>query len=97
MKVSIFGLGYVGSVTAACLAKAGHEVLGVDIKQDKVEMINAGRSPVVEKGLDELTFESKGQGCLRATIDPFSVAHVCLRTSEPSCIWRSSSTCTLRS
>ena len=68
MRVSIFGLGYVGCVTAACLAKAGHEVFGVDLNADKVAMINAGRSPVIEPGLSELIAESVQDGRLRATV-----------------------------
>ena len=70
MKISVFGLGYVGCVTAACLAKAGHEVWGVDINRDKVEMINAGRSPIVEEGLDKLIDGERGLGHLQATTDP---------------------------
>ena len=57
MRVSVFGLGYVGCVTAACLAKAGHQVVGVDINPDKVAMVNAGTSPLVEPGLGELLAE----------------------------------------
>jgi len=70
MKISVFGLGYVGCVTAACMAKAGHMIYGVDINQDKVEMLNSGRSPIVEHGLEELILEAKHRGCLMATIDP---------------------------
>lgn len=67
MRVSVFGLGYVGCVTAACLAKAGHEVVGVDINAEKVTMVNAGAPPVVEPGLGELLAEVVGAGRLRAT------------------------------
>ena len=69
MNISIFGLGYVGCVTAACLAKAGHIVLGVDINEDKVSAINAGRSPIIEKGVGELFSEGNRLGRLRATTD----------------------------
>jgi GDP-mannose 6-dehydrogenase len=68
MKISVFGLGYVGSVTAACLAKNGHFVIGVDIKQEKVDAINAGKSPVFEKGLDGLISEVVANGMLKATV-----------------------------
>jgi len=67
MRVSVFGLGYVGCVTGACLAKLGHEVLGVDINKDKVAMVNAAESPLVEPGLAELLREVVGKRQLRAT------------------------------
>jgi GDP-mannose 6-dehydrogenase len=60
--LSVFGLGYVGSVTAICLAHKGHRVIGVDVNSGKVEMIEAGRSPVLEPRLDELVSESHA-GC----------------------------------
>ncbi len=67
MRISVFGLGYVGSVSAACLAKAGHEVLGVDSVAEKVAAVNAGTSPVIEPGLDELLAAQVRAGKLRAT------------------------------
>lgn len=86
MKVSIFGVGYVGCVSAACLAKNGHEVIGVDVDSFKVAEINAGRSPFVEPGLNELIREMVGTGRLRATTDQADaiyntdVAMVCVGT-----------------
>src|SRR2546426_1367132 len=70
MRVNIFGMGYVGCVTAACLARAGHEIVGVDVSKEKVDMINAGASPVVEPGLTELLAEVVGARRLRATTSP---------------------------
>ena len=67
MRLSVFGLGYVGCVTAASLAKAGHEVIGADVNAEKVAMVNGARPPVVEPGLAELLAEVVGEGRLRAT------------------------------
>ncbi len=67
MKISVFGLGYVGSVSAACLANDGHDVIGVDVQRDKVDAINAGRSLVSEPGLAEMVADLSRQGRLRAT------------------------------
>lgn len=70
MKVAVFGLGYVGSVTAAGLSSAGHEVVGVDVDAAKVEAISAGQSPVVEPGIEPIIAQSVAAGRLRATTDP---------------------------
>ena len=67
MKVSVFGLGYVGCVSAAAFADDGHEVVGVDVIPEKVAAVNAGRSPIVEPGLDELLQRGVASGRLRAT------------------------------
>ena len=69
MKVSVFGLGYVGTVSAASLAADGHTVIGVDVNPDKVAAVNAGSSPIVEPGLDELLASGVANGHLRATTD----------------------------
>jgi len=69
MKISIFGLGYVGCVSAACLTRAGHDVTGVDVNPDKVAILAAGRSPVVEKDLDDIIADAVAAGSLRATDD----------------------------
>src|SRR6187455_2565501 len=67
MKVSVFGLGYVGSVSAAEFASDGHEVIGIDVNADKVASVNAGRSPIVEPGLEALLADGVAQKRLRAT------------------------------
>ncbi len=67
--VSIFGLGYVGCVTAACLAAKGHSVTGVDLNASKVEALNSGRSPIVEPGMAELVEQAHEASRLRATAD----------------------------
>lgn len=71
MNISVFGLGYVGCVTAACLASHGHRVVGVDINNEKVDAINNGCSPIIELGLEELIREGRRSGNLRATHDSF--------------------------
>ena len=67
MRISIFGLGYVGAVCAGCLSARGHEVIGVDISQDKIDLINLGKSPIVEPGLGELLAQGIQNGRLRGT------------------------------
>lgn len=67
MKISVFGLGYVGSVSMGCLAALGHEVIGVDINPMKVEMINAGQSPVIETELDTLIAQGSQSAKIKAT------------------------------
>ena len=69
MKVSVFGLGYVGAVSCACLPELGHEVVGVDINPVKVELIASGQSPVVEEGIEELISAAVAAGRLTATSD----------------------------
>lgn len=68
MKISVFGMGYVGVVCSACFAKRGHQVIGVDINADKVEAIRQGTAPIVEPGLPELLAEVAGK-TLCATTD----------------------------
>jgi len=69
VRISVFGLGYVGSVSAACLAARGHEVVGVDVNATKVELMTRGHAPVVEERIGELTAEVVASGALRATTD----------------------------
>jgi GDP-mannose 6-dehydrogenase len=69
MRISVFGLGYVGAVSAACLAGDGHTVVGVDTNQLKVDLLNQGRAPVIEDGLGELIQQGVRSGRLRATTD----------------------------
>jgi UDP-N-acetyl-D-mannosaminuronate dehydrogenase len=69
MRISVFGLGYVGAVSAACLAAEGNTVVGVDTNPAKADLLNQGRAPVVEAGLGELIEEGVRTGRLRATTD----------------------------
>lgn len=69
MKLSVFGLGYVGCVSAACLADNGHDVIGVDVNSTKVEIINSGQSPIVEDGINDLIAKVVREGRLVATTD----------------------------
>jgi GDP-mannose 6-dehydrogenase len=75
MNVSVFGLGYVGCVSAASLAGDGHDVIGVDVNQQKVDAVNAGRSPIVEPGLDDLLQQGVAQERLRATTNTAEAIH----------------------
>lgn len=69
MKISIFGVGYVGAVSSACLASLGHEVVAVDVSPEKVALIEAGQSPIVEDEVDRLMAEGARSGRLTATMD----------------------------
>ncbi|KAB2851666.1 MAG: GDP-mannose dehydrogenase, partial [Sphingopyxis terrae] len=69
MHISVFGIGYVGAVTAGCLTAQGHEVTAVDLNPGKVDMINRGLAPIVEPGLDQLIKEGVAAHRLRATSD----------------------------
>lgn len=86
MNVSVFGLGYVGCVSAACLARTGHHVVGVDVNEEKVAMINGAQAPIVEPSLAEVLAEVVGNGHLSATTDPMDavrdsdIALICVGT-----------------
>lgn len=82
MRVSIFGLGYVGAVSGACLAELGHQVVGVDVSRAKVDMINRGESPIVEEAIAELTVAAVRSGLFRATLD----GREAVRASEASLV-----------
>jgi GDP-mannose 6-dehydrogenase len=91
MRISVFGLGYVGCVSAACLASQGHEVVGVEVSPTKVDLIRRGRAPLVEERIGELTAEVGRTGALRATdnaaeaIEATEISLICVGTpSAPS-------------
>ncbi|WP_412851831.1 3-hydroxyacyl-CoA dehydrogenase NAD-binding domain-containing protein [Ectothiorhodospira shaposhnikovii] len=69
MRIAIFGMGYVGAVSAACLARDGHEVVGVDIDPHKLDLLRRGHSPIVEEGIQELTAQVVQAGRLTVTDD----------------------------
>jgi len=90
-KISVFGMGYVGIVLAACLADNGHDVLGVDINPAKLKMINEGYSPIIEEGIGDLVRKVVGTGKLRAVesaqeaINASEISFVCVGTpSRPN-------------
>ena len=82
MKISIFGLGYVGAVSLACLVRDGHEVIGVDIDPAKLDLIAAGKTPVVEEGMVELMATVAASGRVAVTRD----AHHAVRDSDISLV-----------
>lgn len=69
MNISIFGLGYVGCVSLGCLAKNGHQVVGVDVSKTKVDQINAGKATIIEKDIDRIIAEQRKAGKIEATLD----------------------------
>jgi GDP-mannose 6-dehydrogenase len=78
MKVTIFGMGYVGCVTAACFSNLGYDVTGVDVDANKVDMINRSQSPIIEPGLTEIIKSGVSAGSLRATGEPKILGDVVL-------------------
>jgi GDP-mannose 6-dehydrogenase len=77
MNVTVFGLGYVGCVSAACFARDGHQVTGVDVNADKVALINDGTSPIIEPGIGELVERVVRAGSLKATTSMETALHDC--------------------
>ena len=69
MKISIFGLGYVGAVSLACLARDGHQVMGVDVDQAKLDLIAAGKTPVIEEGMVDLMRDVVASGRVTVSTD----------------------------
>src|SRR4051812_22893075 len=69
MKISVLGLGYVGAVSAACLARDGHEIVGVDPERASIDLVNAGKSPIIEKDLGPVIAEQVAAGRLRASTE----------------------------
>ncbi|HVS22145.1 MAG TPA: NAD(P)-binding domain-containing protein, partial [Gammaproteobacteria bacterium] len=86
MRITVVGLGYVGSVVAGCLAKQGHNVIGVDVERSKVDRLNAGRAPIVEPDIDVIVAEAVAAGRLSAVssaaeaVEKSDVALICVGT-----------------
>ncbi len=86
MRIGVYGLGYVGLTGAICLASEGHDVVGVDVSDEKVRKVMAGSSPIKEPGIDEMLVEALGKGRLRCTTDAANpvrsseIAIVCVGT-----------------
>ena len=87
MKVIVWGLGYIGTVAAACIAQLGHDVIGVDPVAAKVEALNEGKSPIYEPGLEPLVKEQVNSGRLRATsegvdlVSSADISFICVGTA----------------
>ena len=77
MKICVMGLGYVGTVAAGCLAQEGHDVLGVDPEARKVDLINAGKSPIIEKDIGEIISRQVAAGRLAASVDAIDAVQRC--------------------
>src|SRR5437867_12446969 len=75
MRISIFGLGYIGSVSAACLAQDGHTTIGVDVNLQKMALVAAGHAPVLESGLEKLVGQAVRSGRLRVCPDGQAAVH----------------------
>lgn len=90
MKISIFGMGYVGVVSAACQAGDGHTVIGVDLSQSKIDLVNAGMAPIVENGLGALLATGVKEGLISATADALAavlatdISFICVGTPSQS-------------
>jgi GDP-mannose 6-dehydrogenase len=90
MNISVFGLGYVGTVSAGCLARQGHTVIGVDLNRTKVDMINQGITPIIEKDIGTIVSDAVERGLLRATADTHDAVHnsdisfICVGTPSQS-------------
>ena len=91
MKICVIGLGYVGAVTASCLARDGHDVLGVDLDETKLDLLRAGKSPVIEEGIDEITRTAAESGRLQVQsgidsgLAQFDIIFICVGTpSSPN-------------
>lgn len=90
MKVSVIGLGYVGAVTAACLARDGHEVIGIDLDPTKLRLLSEGQAPIIEEGIDDITREAAESGRLKVSdqldqsLADCDIVFVCVGTPSAS-------------